>query len=162
MNIQELISLLYDTTASEKVKMEASFELLDLGKDAIFELIQKLSADENPRFSEGMMIQRGPMHPAAPRVMAVSVKFHIESLLYAAIYPSADIFMAAEEAEGESAPKISDATLMEMRQPLAFVSDWPHFWADHSAKSLQEIRRWARAEVERKWDAISDEMIPLV
>jgi len=154
-NLLQQIAILYDEKAPGEAKLVAADALVDAGKGAIPLLIDRLGQDENPIFLDRMKVATGPMHAGPPTVLPVGVKFQIESMLYRIIAPDDQVpTEKAAPAPGGIGALIDSSLLDASRPPLAFVKDWSAWWGAHKHDSLEEMRAWAKAEVNRLWDEI--------
>jgi hypothetical protein len=154
-NLQEQIAIVYDDKAPGETKLVAADAVVDGGKAAIPLLVERLGRGENPIFLDQMKVPTGPMHAGPPTVLPVTIKFQIESMLYRIIAPD-DQMPTGESASapGDLGALIDSSLLDASRPPLAFVEDWSAWWNTHQHESLDEMRAWAKAEVDRLWDEI--------
>lgn len=164
--IAEQIKRLDDSSASPEVKLDASRTLVSAGKDAIGPLIARLEQPDDPVFLESMEVDTGPMNAGPPAAVPVSVKFQVERLLYQIVYP--DDFPGLKARPPQNPPPGALANLQAKfdvgrdaltsedvsRPPLAFIDDWQSWWVAHQGESLDDIRKWARREVDRIWRQI--------
>jgi len=170
--IEERIAVLDDASAPVEAKLDASRTLETLGKASIGPLIARLGQAADPVFLEDAVVEPGPMSSGPAARVPVSVKFEVERILYAIVYP--DDFPGMKPRPPKDAPPVALANLQAKfdvgrdaltsedvaRPPIAFIEDWPTWWKEHQGESLAEIRKWARREVARTWSELRRQTEP--
>ncbi len=167
IDLKEQLAILEDAHAPEDQKLVASERLVDAGADAIPLLVERLAVADDPIFLDTMRIPTGPMHAGPPVVRQVTVRYQVERMLYAIIYPQPwpkDAPVQKADRGPLSDPAYADvlspAILMSSRPPLAFVKDWQSWLKTHRSESLEEMRAWSLEEVDRLWSSIYQETSP--
>lgn len=130
----------------------AALEVLAAGgKTAIPLLIEKLAAlaVDDVEFPP-TRVETGPLNPGPPMTMATTARFQIERVLYRIVTPQR---RPPEKTNALDALR-PDHAPVPARTPLLYIDDWSAFWTTHKSESIEQMRAFADAEVERRWAAL--------
>lgn len=151
--IKYWIHVLGDEVVGTEDKLEAVEELLGAGKDAIEPLIDRLlDAKKDARFLVETKVPTGPLHAAPETVLATSVRYMVETILYRIIAPQ----RRPREPKTRLDRLKPQMEAPDMRPPIPWVADWTAFWTAHKNESLADIKAWSAEEIDRRWQAIDN------